>query len=102
MRETDSRAYEVWMQLVPERVRHDMWIERAEVEQPYKLARRGQTGARIGLVAMAVLAGYAIYADHPWVAALFGALDFVGVVAAFQDNEKQQEPPRSGGSRSAS
>lgn len=66
----------------------EMWIEKAPYQLPYRLAARGQSAGVVGLVVLAGLAALAIYLDHPWVAGIFGVLDFVGVVAAFSQKEQ--------------
>lgn len=66
-------------------------MEKAPLRLPYDLARRGQWFGLLALVFMLGLTGYAIYADHPWVAGILGVLDFVGIVLAFQRSGSKSE-----------
>jgi hypothetical protein len=87
LRKADPKLYKIWVDLVADRVKHDMWMERAPYELPYKLAKRGQSAAIVGLIIVAILCGLAIYLDHPWVAAFLGGVDLVGIVAAFAGSD---------------
>lgn len=90
LRDADPEAYNFWLDTVQKRVEHDMWIEKAPYELPYKLAARGQVAGIIGIVILSALTALAIVVGQPWVAGIFGVLDFVGIVAAF--SRKDDEP----------
>ncbi len=91
LRNADPAAYKFWMDNVGTRLKHDMWMERAPVELPARLARRSQVASVLGLLIVAALAAYAMHLDHAWVSALLGTLDFVGIIAAFQDGRDNDD-----------
>jgi len=58
-------------------------MEKQALEQPYLLARRGQSFGIAALVLMVFLAGYVAFLHQFGWATLIGSLDFVAVVTVF-------------------
>jgi hypothetical protein len=81
-RETPE-AYKAWLRIIEERARHDMWMERAPYALPAAIVKRGQILALVAVLAVLVVAGYALYLDHEWIATFLVAIDLAGLAAVF-------------------
>lgn len=58
-------------------------MESAKYTMPLKVIRSGQLAALTALLAVLVLAGYALYLDRVWFGGVLAGLDVLGILAIF-------------------
>jgi hypothetical protein len=83
LKRADPKAYSMWLRLTEKRANHDMWIEKAPIRTPARIARTGQLLGLVAVLAVLALAGYALYNHEPWVAGFLAAIDVVALAAVF-------------------
>lgn len=87
LKSESPEAYAAWLRMIEKRSDHDMWMEKAPYQLPATIAKRGQSLGLTAVVAVLILAAWALYLDHAWIAAFLGAVDIIGLAAVFSNNQ---------------
>ena len=99
LKKNDPAAHRMWLKQVERQMEHQRFMESAGYKMPLKVMQSAHRAALTALVVVALIAGIAIWLDRPWLAALFGVIDLVGIVAIFigspWDEEDSAATPRS-------
>lgn len=98
LREKVPEVYDLWIETTRKRNDHEIWQSRKIIRQPYLLASLGQWLGLTAVLGVLILAGYAFHLDHPWVGAVLGVFDVIGLAAVFngnQSNRRNPPPPES-------
>lgn len=90
-------AYQLWIETTRKRVDHDIWRSKKATRQPYLLASLGQWLGLMAVLAVLVLAGFAVHYGHGVVAGVLGVVDIIGLAAVFNGNQgrRRDRPPPS-------
>lgn len=73
----------MWLDEIAATMKHQRFMESAQFTMPLRVMQSAQRCALAAIVVFAVLAGYALYLDHAWVATLFGVLDVATIIGLF-------------------
>lgn len=83
LREKDPKGHKVWLKQVSKQMSHQRFMESAHFRMPLRVIICSQAAALISLVVIAVLAGYALYLDRPWIASALAVLDLGAIMRVF-------------------
>ncbi len=83
MRTEVPEVYALYVETVRIERDHRIWLARAALMFPYRVARLGQVLGFLVAVCVLGVAGYALYLNEPWVAGILTAIDLGGLVAVF-------------------
>lgn len=92
LRELDVRAYEMQLRLIERQYEHDLAMDRASVVRPGRFATRGQYLALLVVLSVLALAACALYEHEPWLSGVLGAIDIIGLAAAFNSANANGRP----------
>lgn len=91
----DGLAREI-VQMAKAEQAHRHEIERLEVQQPFRLASRGQQYGLAALIVLAMLAGFMVYKGSPEWAAGIAGLELTAVVSIFVTGQRRGRSDDSG------
>ncbi|MDO5670842.1 MAG: phage holin family protein [Corynebacterium sp.] len=83
LKEHAPEVYEAWIETTKQTIATDNHIRRAYVDNPRRIAMRGQLLGLIAVLGVLALAGFAAWLDHPWLAGVLVAIDVVALAAVF-------------------
>lgn len=83
LKRQDPQAHAMWLRQVEKQMDHQRFMEAAIYAMPLKVMKSAHRSALAALLVLLSLTAYALYLDHQWFAALFGALDVVAIIGVF-------------------
>ncbi len=83
LRNDAPEIYALYVKAVDTQIKDESYTRRAPFEIPDRFTRRGQYLGFVSVLASLGVVAYAIYANHPLVAGIIGALNLVALAAVF-------------------
>lgn len=84
-------VYELWVETTRKRNDHEIWQSRKVVRQPYLLASLGQWLGLAAVLAVLILAAYAVSVGSTVLAGVLGVIDIIGLAAVFNGNQGKRD-----------
>ncbi|MCG8151238.1 hypothetical protein GUY44_12165 [Pimelobacter simplex] len=91
LKRQDPDAHSMWLRQVEKQMEHQRFMESAIYTMPLKVMKSAHRSALAALVVLTAVTGYALYLDHQWFAAIFGALDVVAILGVFARSSDPSE-----------
>ncbi|SES33967.1 hypothetical protein [Corynebacterium cystitidis] len=97
MREETPELYEFYIDSMKKGVQADYIQRTYPYTEPLKNANAGRRYGLVAVIGVLIIAGYALYLDHPWFAGVITAIDIIGLAAIFSNSPRSSEKPKNTG-----